>query len=337
MVQTQHKVAIRLGIDGALEVKQGLRDVGEIGNREMGKLAEGARVAQRAFSLLGPVLAGISVGALAAFTKNAIDAVGGLGELADQVGVSTNALQALSLASTQAGISGEELQRGLAALTRKIADAASGEQAAEQAFARLGIAFRNTEGQARPTEAVLVDIAEKLKDLENPAERAAVVTSMFGDRIGQERHIPQLDIVLIGLLDDRVAFVQRRFEACTVLFRKWIEPLTPCKKCPRQFDVCPHRLETADYRLDGLADSAQGVDNHGDGVRRVLRPGGERAIGAQALDTAHRIVRAKEHLLELLREWGTRMTPLRHTGPRQSRLARRGLVSSGFYPALSDR
>ena len=186
MTQTQHKVAVRLAMDGALEVKQGLRDVGDIGNREMGRLAQGAQVATRAFSLLGPVLAGISVGALAAFTKNAIDAVGGLGELADQVGVSTDALQALSLASTQAGISGEELQRGLAALTRKIADAAAGEQTAEQAFARLGIAFRNTEGEARPTEAVLVDIAERLKGLENPAERAAVVTSMFGDRIGQK-------------------------------------------------------------------------------------------------------------------------------------------------------
>jgi hypothetical protein len=173
-------------LDGAVEVKQGLREIGEAGNREMGRLAQGAQVAQRAFSLLGPVLAGISVGALAAFTKNAIDAVGGLGELADQVGVSTDALQALSLASTQAGISGEELQRGLAALTRKIADAAAGEQTAEQAFARLGIAFRNTEGQARPTESVLVDIAERLREFENPAERAAVVTSMFGDRIGQK-------------------------------------------------------------------------------------------------------------------------------------------------------
>ena len=199
MTQTQHKVAIRLAMDGALEVKQGLRDVGDIGNREMGKLAQGAQVAQRAFSLLGPVLAGISVGALTAFTKNAIDAVGGLGELADQLGVSTDALQALSLASTQAGISGEELQRGLAALTRKIADAVTGEQTAEQAFARLGIAFRNTEGQARPTEAVLVDIAEKLKDLENPAERAAVVTSMFGDRIGQKL-IPMLSQGREGLV-----------------------------------------------------------------------------------------------------------------------------------------
>ena len=199
MAKAQHTIALRLAMDGALEVKQGLRDVGDIGNREMGKLAQGAQVATRAFSLLGPVLAGISVGALTAFTKNAIDAVGGLGELADQLGVSTDALQALSLASTQAGISGEELQRGLAALTRKIADAATGEKEAEQAFARLGIAFRNTEGQARPTEAVLVDIAERLREFENPAERAAVVTAMFGDRIGQKL-IPLLSQGREGLI-----------------------------------------------------------------------------------------------------------------------------------------
>ena len=191
MTQTQHKVAIRLAMDGALEVKQGLRDVGDIGNREMGKLAQGAQVATRAFSLLGPVLAGISVGALVAFTKRAVDSVGGLGELADAAGVSTDALQALSLAATQTGLSGEELQRGLAALTRKIADAATGEQAATTAFQRLGVAFRDAEGNARPTEAVLVDLAEKLKDIENPAERAAVATAMFGDRIGQ-RMIPLL-------------------------------------------------------------------------------------------------------------------------------------------------
>jgi len=173
-------------MDGALEVKQGLRDVGEVGNREMGKLAQGAQVAQRAFSLLGPVLAGISVGALAAFTKNAIDAVGGLGELADQVGVSTDALQALSLASTQAGISGEELQRGLAALTRKIGDAAAGEKEAEQAFARLGIAFRNADGTGRVTEAVFTDLAEAIKNVEDPAQRASIATTFFTDRLGQK-------------------------------------------------------------------------------------------------------------------------------------------------------
>jgi hypothetical protein len=191
MADTQHRVAIRMAMDGALEVKQGLRDVGEVGNREMGKLAQGAQVAQRAFSLLGPVLAGISVGALANFAKNAVDTVGGLGELADAAGVSTDALQALGLAATQTGLNGEELQRALAALTRKIADAATGEQTAATAFQRLGIAFQDAAGNARPTEAVLTDLADKLQGIENPAERAAAATAMFGDRIGQ-RMIPLL-------------------------------------------------------------------------------------------------------------------------------------------------
>ena len=50
MVKAQHTVAIRTALDGAVEVKQGLREIGEAGNREMGKLAQGAQVAQRAFS-----------------------------------------------------------------------------------------------------------------------------------------------------------------------------------------------------------------------------------------------------------------------------------------------
>jgi hypothetical protein len=186
-------------MDGAPEVKQGLRDVGEAGSREMGKLAQGAQVAQRAFSLLGPVLAGISVGALANFAKNAVDAVGGLGILADQVGVSTDALQALSLASTQAGINGQELQRGLEALTRKIADAAAGERAAEQAFARLGVAFRNADGTGRATEAVFTDLAEAIKNVEDPTQRASIATTFFTDGLGQKL-IPLLSQGREGLI-----------------------------------------------------------------------------------------------------------------------------------------
>ena len=53
----------------------------------------------------------------------------------------------------------------------------------------------------------------------------ADVIKALADRIGQEWHVPQLDVVLIRLLDDRVAFVQRRFEACTVLLRKRVESL----------------------------------------------------------------------------------------------------------------
>jgi hypothetical protein len=200
MAQAQHKLAIRLGMDGALEVKQGLREIGEVGNREMGKLAQGAQVAQRAFSLLGPVLAGISVGALTAFTKNALSAVDAIGEMAEQVGVGTGALQALNQAAITTGLSTEELQRGLAALTRKIADAVQGDKAAIESFQRLGVAFQNADGSGRATEAVLGDLADQLKDMDSATEKAAATTSLMGDRLGQ-KFIPMLSQGRQALID----------------------------------------------------------------------------------------------------------------------------------------
>lgn len=199
MAQAQHKLAIRTSLDGAVEVKQGLREIGEAGNREMGKLAQGAQVAQRAFSLLGPVLAGISVGALAAFTKNALDAVDAIGEVAEQIGVSTGSLQAFRLAAVQTGLSTEELERGLAALTRKIADAVQGDKAAVDAFNQLGIAFRNADGSGRATEAVMGDLADKVAEMDSATDKAAATTALISDRFGQ-KFIPMLSQGREGLV-----------------------------------------------------------------------------------------------------------------------------------------
>jgi hypothetical protein len=191
MSGTVRRVGIRLGLEGAQEVQRGLREVGETGTRSLQQIIRSSEAATAALRLLGPVLAGLSVGAVARFARSAIDTVGGLGELADAAGVSTDALQAFGYAATQVGLSNEELQRGLQALTRRISDAAIGEEAAQRAFDRLGIAFRDTSGNARATEAVLVDLAERLSGISNPAERAAAVTAIFGDRLGQ-RLIPFL-------------------------------------------------------------------------------------------------------------------------------------------------
>jgi hypothetical protein len=191
MADSTRRVSVRLSLEDAASVKSGLREVGETGQREMQRIARSADLASRALSLLGPVLAGLSIGGIAAMVRGAVDAAGGLGELADAAGVSTDALQAFGYAATQVGLSNEELQRGLQALTRRISDAAIGEEAAQRAFDRLGIAFRDASGNARATEAVLTELAERISSISDPAERAAVATAVFGDRLGQ-RMIPFL-------------------------------------------------------------------------------------------------------------------------------------------------
>jgi hypothetical protein len=191
MSDATRRLSVRLSVDGAQQTKRDIAEVGESGDRAMKRIVSGAEGASRALSLLGPALAGLSVGALANFARRAVDAVGGLGELADQLGVSTDALQAFRFAATEVGLSNEELERGLAALTRRIADAAQGEAQAEAAFRRFGITFRDAAGNVRATEAVLASVAERMAGIESPAERAALATALFGDRLGQ-RLIPFL-------------------------------------------------------------------------------------------------------------------------------------------------
>lgn len=105
MSGTVRRVGIRLGLEGAREVERGLREVGDSGGRSLAQILRSSEAASAALRLLGPVLGGLSAGAVATFTLNALRAVGGLGELAQQAGVSTDALQVLTFAAVGAGAS----------------------------------------------------------------------------------------------------------------------------------------------------------------------------------------------------------------------------------------
>jgi hypothetical protein len=191
MTDATRRLSVRLSVDGAQQARQELTRTGEAGDQALARIVGGAQRASSALNLLGIGLGALSVGALANFARRAVDAVGGLGELADQVGVSTDALQAFRFAAVEVGLRNEELDRGLAALTRRIGDAATGGRQAEEAFRRIGVAFLDASGNARATEGVLADIADRIAAVESPAERARIATEVFGDRLGQ-RLIPFL-------------------------------------------------------------------------------------------------------------------------------------------------
>jgi hypothetical protein len=191
VAEAVRRFLLRLSVEGAQQAKTELNQLGEQGDRAFQRIVSGAQGASRALSLLSPVLSALSVGALANFAKRAVDAVGGLGELADSVGVSTDALQAFRFAATEVGLRSEDLERGLAILTRRIGEAAVDGGEAEKAFRNIGVAFLDASGNARATEGVLADIADRIAAIESPAERARIATEIFGDRIGQ-RLIPFL-------------------------------------------------------------------------------------------------------------------------------------------------
>lgn len=145
-------------------------------------VSDGLSLANSALAALGIT---IGLGALVTFAKNAFVAAAGLGEVAEQLGVSTKALQTYQMIALEAGTSQEELRNGLARLTRTIGEAGEGTKAAVEAFEAYGIAFRNADGSLRSTEAVFLDIAEAARGLKSPAEDAALAVDFFG-KTGQK-------------------------------------------------------------------------------------------------------------------------------------------------------
>jgi len=156
----------------------------------------------RAFAGLGRAArlfgAGLGAAALVSFGRNVIGAAANLGELAEQLGVSAQALQVYRFAAAQAGVSQAELEQALAKLTASLGEAAfdSAGQAA-QAFRRLGVDLDAVNGAANPTEAALRAVAEAARRSGADSRFAADAKDVLGR--SAQRLVPMLKDGAAGL------------------------------------------------------------------------------------------------------------------------------------------
>lgn len=143
-----------------------------------------------AFRTLGAVAAAAGVALSVDFAKQTLDAAGGIGELAEQLGTTNEMLQVYQFAAAQAGVKSGELEAGLSKLTQTLGNAAQGEEGAVKAFRAIGVNVLDAGGKVRQADEVIADIADKLANIEDPAKRASMVVDLFG-RSGQ-RLLPLL-------------------------------------------------------------------------------------------------------------------------------------------------
>jgi hypothetical protein len=125
-------------------------------------------------------LAGAAAAAFGVMLRNSINAQDNFAKLAQQTGVSTEALSQLKFAAELSGTSLEGLNTGLARLSRSAADAANGSAAASRAFNAIGLSATAADGSLRATEDLLLDVAEKFAELEDGAGKAALAQELFG-------------------------------------------------------------------------------------------------------------------------------------------------------------
>lgn len=132
----------------------------------------------------------ITVGLVSNVIKNALDYAGSLGEVSQQLGVTTRDLQVFRYAAGQNGVAQEELDKGLGKLTITLGQVAAGAKAPTKALEAIGITAKDIAGL--DTGAAFRKIADGLAQVTDRSQRAAVEVALFG------RSGAKLDTLLAG-------------------------------------------------------------------------------------------------------------------------------------------
>jgi len=148
-------------------------------------------------TLLGGLFASAAASEITSYIGSVVNAVSGLGELSDQLGIDVESLQAYQYAAGQSGVGTDELNAAIAKLSRTIGDAVDGNQDAINLFSKLGIAFKDASGNARSTDDVMRDVAQSISLASSSAQAAGIAYDVFG-KSGQKL-IPMLQDGAAGM------------------------------------------------------------------------------------------------------------------------------------------
>jgi hypothetical protein len=138
-------------------------------------------IASQAASVKGAMaglIATVTSGAFLQMGRQALDAAGGLGELASQTGASAKALQAYKFIALENGVTNEQMQKGFAQLTKRLGEAKLGSDKMIEAFSAVGISGQQL--ATMTTDQAMLKIAEAMSRIEDPAKRAALEVQLFG-------------------------------------------------------------------------------------------------------------------------------------------------------------
>jgi lambda family phage tail tape measure protein len=122
----------------------------------------------------------LSVRAVVDGLKSAIDAADHLNDLSKKTGIAVDTLGGLGFAAGQAGMDLDSVSAGAGKLNKAIADAATGNKEAAEAFQVLGISLKDTSGQLKKADEVIAEVADKFAQYEDGPEKAAIALRLFG-------------------------------------------------------------------------------------------------------------------------------------------------------------
>jgi len=175
---------------GANKIKgleRGLKGVSKQTNKTAAAMARLKGAAGGALGSLRGLLPVLGVAGIAKFGNDVLQLGDKLQKMSEKTGASVPMLDKLRQASNLAGTDFNALTRLFPMLSKNIVQfAEKGTGVAADAFQKLGINVRDSNGQIRASEDVLLDIADKFKTMENGTVKADLAYKLFGARVGAD-------------------------------------------------------------------------------------------------------------------------------------------------------
>lgn len=137
------------------------------------------------------------VGAFAAMITTAVKYGDEIFEVSQRTGIATETLSRLKYVAEQTESSFEAITTGLKLLNKNLYEAATGNKEVALAFEVLKVNVTDANGQLRSADSVMLDIADRFKNIQDPAIKTALAMQLFG-RNGQAL-IPVLNLGSEGI------------------------------------------------------------------------------------------------------------------------------------------
>lgn len=169
--------------DELLKVKAAMSPLGQLGTKFKQTGEKATELGQKVRGL--SMAAAAVTGAISALTVKAGKWADSMNTLSKQTGIGTRNLQVYAGAAELVDVPVESLAKGMVRLGKNISSASKGTGASADAFEKLGVSVKNSDGSLKSQSQMFTEILPKLKSIKNETERNAIANQLFGRSYAQ--------------------------------------------------------------------------------------------------------------------------------------------------------
>ncbi len=176
-------------------------------SKRVAKFRASVGTAAKGVAAFGAASAVAAAAGVAALTSKGLAAVDAQAKLADRLGVTVESLAGFQLAAQIGGASSEDVTKGIERMTRSLGEAGQGLSTPLRGLETLGLKLEDIK-TLRPDEQFRT-IAEAIKGIQDPADRATASYAIFGRQGHPSQHARRSE----NLADEDRAYRRRRRKA----------------------------------------------------------------------------------------------------------------------------